>query len=553
MTYKINDREVRFPTIVADITDECLVGADFLRTFRCLLDMSDDSVQLTLPDGSTTVLASCGVSSLDTCRRLVRTVRTSEVARVNGQAEVVFDLVTGPAHGNWRCQIAPVPLPRRYSVVPRRSARSSDLQVARSENKEGDEVVHIRLLNPTSKSFDLKSGTAIAECYVVPVQPEFVGAAPCTIERAGGFLQPPVRSVVPKEAGRLGQAEVTDLPLVLQQLVDGAPVENEEQRLKLKLILSENREAFSLNGEIGCTDKVLHRIPTGDAAPIRQKPHRLPLFAKGEADKCMKEMLDLDIIEPVGDEESEWVSPIVLVRKKDGSWRFCVDFRSLNRVTKRSSFPLPRIDDTLASMYGCSWFTSLDIKSAYWNIKVAPEDRNKTAFVVPGHGIHRFKRMPFGLKNAGASFQFLVEKALPVAKGGQLNAQNCCLAYLDDIIVPGRSVEENLEYVEIVLKALIKNKLKLHAKKCVLLARKLEYLGHVISGEGIATSDKKIAKIRDCPALGAKRTSELSWELLNTTPTTFKVSQIWLNRCIDSPRRKGRSSGRQRQKSHLKH
>jgi len=232
MTYKINDQEVRFPTIVADITDECLVGADFLRTFRCLLDMSDDSDQLTLPDGSTTVLATCGVSSLDTCRRLVQTVRTSEVARDNGQAEVVFDLVTGPAHRNWRCQIASVLLPRRYSVIPRRSARSSDLQVARSENK-GDEVVHIRLLNPTSESFDLKSCTALAECYVVPVQPEFVGAAPCTIERAGGFFHPPVRSVVPEEAGRLGQADVTDLPLVLQQLVDGAPAENEGQRLKL--------------------------------------------------------------------------------------------------------------------------------------------------------------------------------------------------------------------------------------------------------------------------------------------------------------------------------
>jgi len=115
------------------------------------------------------------------------------------------------------------------------------------------------------------------------------------------------------------------------------------------------------------------------------------------------------------------------------------------------------------------------------------------------------KRMPFGLKNTGASFQFLVEKALPVAKGGQLDAQNCCLAYLDDIIVPGRSVEENLEYVEIVLKALIKNKLKLHAKKCVLLTRKLEYLGHVISGEGIATSNKKIAKIRDWPRLRCQK------------------------------------------------
>jgi len=131
----------------------------------------------------------------------------------------------------------------------------------------------------------------------------------------------------------------------------------------------------------------------------------------------MKEMLDLDIIEPVGDEKSEWVSPIVLVRKKDGSWRFCVDFRSLNRVTKRSSFPLPRIDDTLASMDGCSWFTSLDIKSAYWNIKEEPEDRHKTAFVVPGHGIHRFKRTPFGLKKCRRFFSIFSRKSSSSIKG----------------------------------------------------------------------------------------------------------------------------------------
>ena len=156
-------------------------------------------------------------------------------------------------------------------------------------------------------------------------------------------------------------------------------------------------------------------------------------------------------------------------------------------------------------MHGCTRFTSLDIKSAYWQIQIHPDDRNKTAFVVPGHGIHRYKRMAFGLQNAPATFQFLIEKVLPVAKGGKLDTENCCFAYLDDILIPSKTVDENLDYLEIVLQALIKNNFKLHPKKCKFLATELEYLGHVISASGIGTSPAKTQKIRDWPRLHSQK------------------------------------------------
>jgi len=120
-----------------------------------------------------------------------------------------------------------------------------------------------------------------------------------------------------------------------------------DQRKRLISILYKYREAFSLQGELGYTNIVLHRIDTGDATPIKQQPRRLPLFAAGVADQCMEEMKKAGVIVPCNGEDTEWASPIVLVKKSDGTTRFCVDFRRLNQVTRKSAHPVPRTDDTL--------------------------------------------------------------------------------------------------------------------------------------------------------------------------------------------------------------
>ncbi|GBM51656.1 Retrovirus-related Pol polyprotein from transposon 297 [Araneus ventricosus] len=170
-----------------------------------------------------------------------------------------------------------------------------------------------------------------------------------------------------------------------------------------------------------------HRINTGDHPPIKQYPRRLPLARKEEAEHLVKEMVDNGIIE---ESSGPWASPIVLVKKKDGSTRFCVDYRKLNEITKKDSYPLPRIDDTLDALNGSQWFTTLDLKSGYWEVEVQPEDREKTAFTT-GQGLWKFKVMPFGLCNAPATFERLMETVL---RGLSSEA---CLVHLDDIIIVG--------------------------------------------------------------------------------------------------------------------
>ncbi|GFX15357.1 hypothetical protein TNCV_3302861 [Trichonephila clavipes] len=146
----------------------------------------------------------------------------------------------------------------------------------------------------------------------------------------------------------------------------------------------------------------IRQFDTADHPPIKQHPRRLSFAKQEEVGTLLREMQENDIIEP---SSSPWASPIVLVRKKDGSTRFCVDYRKLNDVTKKDSYPLPRIDDTLDTLSGHKWFSTLDLKSGYWQVEIHPEDREK-------QGLWQFKVMPFGLCNAPATFERLMETVL---------------------------------------------------------------------------------------------------------------------------------------------
>ena len=172
-----------------------------------------------------------------------------------------------------------------------------------------------------------------------------------------------------------------------------------------------------------------HKIDTGNSPPIRQQTRRMPTIRKDQASKLVHEMLDKDVIQP---SESPWASSVVLVKKKDGSTRFCVDYRRVNAVTRKDAYPLPRVDETLDTLAGSKWFSTLDLISGYWQMEVNPEDREKTAFTTPS-GLFEFKVMLFGLCNAPATFQQLMDMVL-----AGMQWKNC-LVYLDDVIIVGKT------------------------------------------------------------------------------------------------------------------
>ena len=205
--------------------------------------------------------------------------------------------------------------------------------------------------------------------------------------------------------------------------------------------------------------------------------------------KAVTEMLEQGLIEP---STSPWASPIVLAKKKNGSWRFCVDYRKLNDVTRKDSYPLPRIDDTLDRLAGMQWFSTLDLKSGYWQVEMEPQDKEKTAFTT-GSGLWQFTVMPFGLCNAPATFERLMDRVLAGLP------PETALVYMDDILVPGRTFEKQLDNLERVFQCLRSAKLKLSPKKCHLFQKEVKYLGHVISRNGVSTDPEKVKAVWEWP------------------------------------------------------
>ena len=201
-------------------------------------------------------------------------------------------------------------------------------------------------------------------------------------------------------------------------------------------------------------------------------------------------MLDIGAIRR---SNSPWASPVVLVRKKDGSLRFCIDLRKLNAWTVKDAYSIPRIEDALDSLNGACIFTSLDLKSGYWQVELDEESIPLTAFTVGPLGFYECVRMPFGLTNAPATFQRLMESCL-----GDLHL-TWCIIYLDDIIIFSKNPDDHITRLEGVFEKLAEAGLKLKPSKCEFFKARLKYLGHVVSPQGIATDPKKIEAILKWP------------------------------------------------------
>ena len=188
---------------------------------------------------------------------------------------------------------------------------------------------------------------------------------------------------------------------------------------------------------------------------------------------------------------SPWASAVVLVRKKDGSLRFCIDLRKLNSQTIKDAYGLPRIEETLDCLGGSIIFTSLDLKSGYWQVEMDEASKPLTAFTVGPLRFYECERMPFGLTNAPATFQRLMESCL-----GDLHL-NWCIIYLDDVIVFSKTPKDHIERLRGVFHKLFLAGLKLKPRKCEFFKSKIAYLGHIVSAKGIETDPKKVEAVKN--------------------------------------------------------
>ena len=338
--------------------------------------------------------------------------------------------------------------------------------VARAVVCPGDSHgVCMRVINPTTDIVTLYKGTKVA-----------------TLERVDDAT--PVAVI--KQGSTLGTTD-EDLREITNQCHASVSALEREQLFHL---LVEYRDIFAASSaDLGRTTKVQHGIHTGEHPPIRQSVRRVPAAHREQAREGVQDMLQKGIIRP---SSSPWASPLVLVRKKDGSMRFCVDYRQLNSVTRKDAYPIPRIDETLDTLSGSCIFTTLDLLSGYWQVEVRPEDREKTA-VCTSERLFEFNVMPFGLCNAPATFQRLMDCVL-----AGLHWQSC-LVYLDDVLILGRSFSEHLHNLRDVFDRLREAGLKLKPSKCTFGQKEVAFLGHIVSDQGIAPDPAKVAAITNWP------------------------------------------------------
>jgi hypothetical protein len=449
---------VRQDVLIAEIMDSVLLGLDFFRDQHVTLDMGRGLMML---KGREIAL----VDKMATMSSVSR-VRIAQTTMVPAQSRTIIPGITEDslAVGNWVTEALSDRCPGGQPVL-----------VARGLFSGGTKYVPVEVLNVSDEDVVLRKDTHVAKVELVDA-----------IDTATIPVDPVVLTVdVSHETPQV------ELPEELQSLVDRVQVEmTDEERKLLVMMLHRNRGVFMTKGTpLGHTHLVEHDIVTTEPGPIRQSLRRIPFGLRDEAQKEVESMLTKGVIEP---SNSPWAAPVVLVRKKDQSLRYCVDFRRLNSITKKDSYPLPRIDEALDSLGNSKFFTTLDLASGYWQVGLSDTAREKTAFLTPS-GLYQFTVMPFGLCNAPATFERLMERVL-VSLQWQI-----CLVYIDDIIVFSKSITEHIDRLEIIFHRLAEANLKLKCSKCHLLRERVTYLGHVVSASGVSTDPEKIKAVLNWP------------------------------------------------------
>ena len=399
------------PVLIAeDITHECLLGVDFLRKHECTIRFGTNHLQ-TEAGGVSSTLFSTQEKVSQICR-----VSLAETVVIPGRHEMILPAKITTASKSKS------PINSPGIVEPNLTfKRKPDIALARSIVQPQRNKIAVRIVNLVPTPVTLYKNSKVGTLHPVKSR---------ELADDEDVQEYEILEVLDKsECNEVSSERKDEQQDIVKELLERTDMSdlNDSQSGQLEELLRSYEDIFSCGThDFGRTNKITHKINTGDTILIRQPPRRLPGNRREEVGSIIQTMIGQDVIQPSC---SPWAAPIiVLVKKKDGSTRFCVDYRRLNDVTKKDAYPLPRINDTLDALAGAKMFSTLDLASGYWQVELDPHDREKTAFVTH-QGLYEFKVMPFGLCNAPSTFQRLMEFVLTGLQW------SICLIYLDDVII----------------------------------------------------------------------------------------------------------------------
>ena len=356
------------------------------------------------------------------------------------------------------------------------------IQRVYTEMKDASQNVSTVLCNGTGKPMHLTARWLVGRIEVANLVPDAVASPELEAKLAqDGELEPPLTTEQCQE-------------LLMKVLEENGSLRKlkgwkKETALRAKWLLMEFHHIFCLEkNEMGCTDATEHVIellPEKDEL-FKERFRRIAPHEVEEVCQHIQEMLDGAAIRP---SQSPWCNAIILVWKKDGTLRFCIDFRCLNAHTKKDSYPIPKCPETMESLVGARYFSTMDLKSGFWQVKVSEDSHQYTAFTVGSMGVYKFLHMPYGLCNTPVTFLHLMQNCL-----GELNL-SFAMVYLDDVIMYSEMPEDHLTQLQAVFDHFAHHRLKLKPSKCHFFKEEITYLGHEISTKGMLPGQKGIEEI----------------------------------------------------------
>ena len=432
--------------VVEQASQKFILGLDFLDKYRITVDTSDRVLIIKAP------------------RKIIRIpVRSVNMPGPEERNVVNCKTLVIPPRSGMDLDVKVKDMPHSLDgCIEQCGSVSSEIIIARSINTVIHGLTRVRVLNMNSYPVTIEKNQNLAK---------FVPVEETGVTRQASFH---VSGVEDRED--IFDLEHTDL--------------SPQQKAKVVDLLGRFKNIMGKDEyDMGCTSTIKHGIDVQGSLPIKQTYRRFPQPLTREIGIEVEKLLDKGIIET---SSSPWAAPLVPVRKKSGKLRLCIDYRALNSVTRKDSFPLPNLADAVGQFVDNKYFSSLDLLAGYHQIEMEEGSKELTAFST-GENLYQFKRMPFGVTNGPATFSRLVSVVL---SGVPMNVAQ---AYLDDIIIAGKSFEDHLSNLECVFSRLSEHGLKLSVDKCAFFKTEVSYLGHMVGRDGIKPLESNVRAILEFP------------------------------------------------------